>query len=81
MHRIQQDFAEGAAISQKEDRQKPEPHQQPCLFRHFGHAEARALCESLDFVAVAGDILAKQIDRFAVPAVLLPQLFRELAGA
>jgi hypothetical protein len=33
-----------------------------------------------DFVTVAGQVVAREIDQAGVPAVLLSQLFRDLPG-
>ena len=81
LDQIKQDFAEGESILQKENRQERNHHQQPRLLRHIRHVQSHGLRQFDDFVAMAGEIVPKQIDCLAVPAMLLAQLFRDLSGA
>ena len=76
----QQEVAESASIFEEEDGEYRDHKEQPGLLGDVGHAQADALRQLRDLIAVADQERLRQVSGLGVPAVLGAQLLRDLTG-
>src|SRR5208282_238808 len=81
LHASKQEVAEGPSVFQKKDRQQGHDKEKPGLFGDVGDAQAGALRQLRDFVAVAGQERLHQFGAVLAPAMFLAELVGDVAGA